>query len=82
MIFRFTHTSKWTGCFPASRRPASGWNVRWWSSSLRDGKLSNEHIYWDQASVLGAARASGSANLPVAGLRREKLADASLPPTI
>ena len=47
---------------------------------FRGGKLYNEHIYWDQASVLvqiGALEANG---LPVAGIETaKKLLDESLP---
>lgn len=48
--------------------------------TFRDGKLCNEHIYWDQASVLVQIGVLNSANLPIAGVETaEKLLDKSLP---
>jgi carboxymethylenebutenolidase len=47
---------------------------------FRDGKLWNEHIYWDQASVLVQLGLLDSRNLPVAGVETvRKLLDPSLP---
>lgn len=45
----------------------------------RDGRLSNEYIYWDQAPVL-QLELLDSSDLPVAGVETaKKLADPSLP---
>jgi carboxymethylenebutenolidase len=81
MIFRFTHTIEmdWMlpGIAPTGKRVECPLVV---IVHFRDGKLSNEHIYWDQASVLVQLGLLDSANLPVAGLETaRKLADPSLP---
>jgi len=47
---------------------------------FRGGKLYNEHIYWDQASVLVQIGALSAKGLPVAGIETaKKLVDESLP---
>jgi carboxymethylenebutenolidase len=47
---------------------------------FRGGKLYNEHIYWDQASVLVQIGALDPKGLPVAGIETaKKLVDESLP---
>jgi carboxymethylenebutenolidase len=47
---------------------------------FRDGKLANEHIYWDQATVLVQLGLLDSASLPVAGLETAReLANPTLP---
>ena len=47
---------------------------------FRGGKLYNEHIYWDQASVLVQIGALEAKGLPVAGIETaKKLLDESLP---
>jgi carboxymethylenebutenolidase len=81
MIFRFTHTIEmdWMlpGIAPTGKRVECPLVV---IVHFRDGKLSNEHIYWDQASVLVQLGLLDAANLPVAGLETaRKLADPSLP---
>jgi len=81
MIFRFTHTIEmdWMlpGIAPTGKRVECPLVV---IVHFRDGKLSNEHIYWDQASVLVQLGLLDAANLPVAGLESaRKLADPSLP---
>ncbi len=81
MIFRFTHTIEmdWMlpGIAPTGKRVECPLVV---IVHFRDGKLSNEHIYWDQASVLVQLGLLDAANLPVAGLETaKKLADPSLP---
>jgi carboxymethylenebutenolidase len=81
MIFRFTHTIEmdWMlpGIAPTGKRVECPLVV---IVHFRDGKLSNEHIYWDQASVLVQLGLLDAANLPVAGLEiAKKLADPSLP---
>lgn len=81
MIFRFTHTIEmdWMlpGIAPTGRRVECPLVV---IVHFRDGKLSNEHIYWDQASVLVQLGLLDAADLPVAGLESaRKLADPNLP---
>jgi carboxymethylenebutenolidase len=81
MIFRFTHTVEmdWMlpGIAPTGRRVECPLVV---IVHFRDGKLANEHIYWDQASVLVQLGLLDAANLPVAGLESaRKLAEPSLP---
>jgi carboxymethylenebutenolidase len=81
MIFRFTHTIEmdWMlpGIAPTGKRVECPLVV---IVHFRDGKLANEHIYWDQASVLVQVGLLDAANLPVAGLETaRKLADPSLP---
>ena len=47
---------------------------------FRGDKLYNEHIYWDQASVLVQIGLLDPANLPIAGLETaKKLVDETLP---
>jgi carboxymethylenebutenolidase len=47
---------------------------------FRDGKLFNEHIYWDQASVLVQLGLLDSAKLPVVGVETaRKVVDPTLP---
>ncbi len=81
MIFRFTHTMEmdWMlpGIAPTGKRVECPLVV---IVHFRDGKLSNEHIYWDQASVLVQLGLLDASNLPVAGRETaRKLADPSLP---
>lgn len=48
--------------------------------TFKDDKLCNEHIYWDQASVLVQIGLLGGKNLPVAGVETaDKLLDKNLP---
>jgi len=81
MIFRFTHTIEmdWMlpGIAPTGKRVECPLVV---IVHFRDGKLSNEHIYWDQASVLVQLGLLDADKLPVTGLETaRKLADPSLP---
>jgi carboxymethylenebutenolidase len=81
MIFRFTHTMEmdWMlpGIAPTGKRVECPLVV---IVHFRDGKLANEHIYWDQASVLAQLGLLDAAKLPVAGMESaRKLADPSLP---
>src|SRR5579862_858455 len=81
MIFRFTHTIEmdWMlpGIAPTGRRVECPLVV---IVHFRDGKLSNEHIYWDQATVLVQLGLLEASKLPVAGVESaKKLADPSLP---
>jgi carboxymethylenebutenolidase len=81
MIFRFTHTLEmdWMlpGIAPTGRKVECGLVV---IVHFRDGKLSSEHIYWDQATVLVQLGLLDSTRLPVAGVESaKKVADHSLP---
>src|SRR5499427_5502731 len=81
MIFRFTHTLEmdWMlpGVPPTGKRVECGLVV---IVHFRDGKLSSEHIYWDQASVLVQLGLLDPSRLPVAGIESaKKLTDSSLP---
>jgi len=80
MIFQFTHTMEmdWMlpGIAPTGKRVECPLVV---IVHFRDGKLANEHIYWDQASVLVQLGLMDAAKLPVAGVETaRKLADPSL----
>ena len=47
---------------------------------FKDGKISSEHIYWDQASVLVQIGVLNADNLPVAGVETARKAlDPGLP---
>ncbi len=81
MIFKFTHTIEmdWMlpGIAPTGKRVECPLVV---IVHFRDGKLSNEHIYWDQASVLVQIGLLDSSTLPVAGSETaKKLANPRLP---
>lgn len=81
MIFRFTHTLEmdWMlpGIAPTGKRVECGLVV---IVHFRDGKLSSEHIYWDQASVLVQLGLLDPSRLPVVGVETaRKLAEKSLP---
>jgi len=81
MIIRFTHSIEIDWMLPGI--PATGRRVELPTVAIvqfRDGKLFNEHIYWDQASVLVQLGLLDPRNLPVAGAESaKKLADANLP---
>ncbi len=68
MIFRFTHTMEmdWMlpGIAPTGKRVECPLVV---IVHFRDGKLANEHIYWDQATVLVQLGLIDAGSLPVAG---------------
>ena len=68
MIVRFTHTIEmdWMlpGVAPTGKRVECPIVA---IVTFRDGKLSSEHIYWDQASVLVQLGLLDPADLPVAG---------------
>src|SRR6202795_3907551 len=68
MIFSFTHTQEipWMlpGVRPTNRRVEVPLVV---IVHFRDGKLSHEHIYWDQASVLKQIGLMTDESLPVVG---------------
>jgi len=80
-IVRFTHTieMEWMlhGIAPTGRRVECPIVA---IVTFRDGKLSSEHIYWDQASVLAQLGLLDPSTLPVAGAETaRKLTDPTLP---
>ena len=81
MIFRFTHDIEmdWMlpGIAPTGKRVECATVA---VVTFRDGKLFNEHIYWDQASVLVQLGLLDPATLPVAGaVTARKVIDPTLP---
>jgi len=81
MIIRFTHTIEidWMlpGIAPTGKRVECATVA---IIQFRDGKLFNEHIYWDQASVLVQLGLLDSSKLPVVGVETaRKVADPTLP---
>ncbi len=81
MIIRFTHTIEidwWLpGIAPTGKRVECATVA---IVTFRDGKLFNEHIYWDQASVLVQLGLLDPATLPVAGVETaRKVIDPTLP---
>ena len=81
MIIRFTHSIEIDWMLPGIL--ATGRRVELPTVAIvqfRDGKLFNEHIYWDQASVLVQLGLLDSSTLPVAGVEvARKVADPTLP---
>ena len=81
MIIRFTHTIEidwWLpGIAPTGKRvECAAVSV----ITFRDGKLFNEHIYWDQASVLVQLGLLDPSKLPVVGVETaRKVVDPTLP---
>ena len=81
MIIRFTHSIEidWMlpGIAPTGKRVECPTVA---IVQFRDGKLFNEHIYWDQASVLVQLGLLDPSMLPIAGVETaRKVADPSLP---
>jgi carboxymethylenebutenolidase len=81
LFTEFTHTTEMDFLLPSvsptGRRVAVGIVV---VARFRDGKLTHEHIYWDQASVLVQLGLLREDALPVVGRRSaEKLRDESIP---
>ena len=81
MVMRFTHTIEidWMlpGIAPTGRRVECATVA---IIQFRDGKLFNEHIYWDQASVLVQLGLLDSSKLPVVGVETaRKVEDPTLP---
>jgi carboxymethylenebutenolidase len=81
MLFCFTHTREIDWMLPGV--PPTGKYVEVPLIAIvcfRDGKLYNEHIYWDQASVLVQIGKLDPTALPVAGIETaRKLVDKTLP---
>lgn len=77
MIFTFTHTIPMDWMLPGV--PPTGKRVEVPLVAIigfRDGKVSHEHIYWDQASVLVQLGLLDASKLPVAGAdTARKIAD-------
>ncbi len=81
LIFCFTHTTQmdWMlpGIAPTGRRVEVPLVA---IVKFHDGKIANEHIYWDQASVLVQIGKLDPQNLPVAGIdTAHKVTDPMLP---
>ena len=81
MIIRFTHDIEidwWLpGIAPTGKRLECATVA---VITFRDGKLFNEHIYWDQASVLVQLGLLDPSKLPVAGVETaRKVIDPNLP---
>jgi carboxymethylenebutenolidase len=81
MVIRFTHdiVMEWMlpGIAPTGKRVEVATVA---VITFRDGKLYNEHIYWDQASVLVQLGILDATTLPVAGVETaRKVIDPTLP---
>ncbi|KAJ3300090.1 hypothetical protein HDU76_006163 [Blyttiomyces sp. JEL0837] len=81
MIFSFTHTSKIDWMLPGIEPTGKYVEVPLIAIvSFRGELLYNEHIYWDQASVLAQIGLLETKGLPVAGIAQsKKLLDKTLP---
>ena len=81
MIVRFTHSIEMDWMLPGIA--PTGKRVECATVAIvqfRDGKLFNEHLYWDQASVLVQLGLLDPSTLPIAGVETaRKVADPSLP---
>jgi carboxymethylenebutenolidase len=81
LIFKFTHTVDMPWMLPGI--PPTGKKVELAVVvviGFKDGKISSEHIYWDQASVLVQIGLLNADNLPVAGVETaRKVLDPALP---
>lgn len=82
LFIRFTHTTAidWLlpGVAPTGRPVELAVAV---VVGVKDGKITHEHIYWDQASVLVQVGLLDPAGLPVGGAEvARKVRDPSLPP--
>lgn len=68
LVISFTHTRKidWMlpGVAPTGKKVEAAFAV---IVGVKDGKVSHEHIYWDQASVLVQIGLIDGSNLPVVG---------------
>ena len=80
-ILRFTHTTRMDWMLPGiepTGRPVEIPAVA--SVQFQDDKLTHEHIYWDQASVLVQLGLLDPGDLPVAGVETaRKVLDVTLP---
>jgi carboxymethylenebutenolidase len=82
LVISFTHTTPIDWLLPGV--PPTGRKVEMAVAVIvgfKDGKISHEHIYWDQAGVLVQVGLLDPAGLPVCGGESaRKVADPSLPP--
>jgi len=81
LVIRFTHTTviEWMlpGVPPTGKRVEVAFAV---IVGVEDGKISHEHIYWDQACVLVQLGLLDPAGLPVSGAESaRKVLDPKLP---
>jgi carboxymethylenebutenolidase len=81
LVIRFTHTTEieWMlpGVKPTGKPVEAAFCV---VVGVKDGKISHEHIYWDQASVLVQLGLLDPAGLPVCGPEgARRILDPSLP---
>jgi carboxymethylenebutenolidase len=81
MVFKFTHTIRMDWMLPGIAPTGKRVEVPLVAIvRFREGKLSHEHIYWDQASVLVQLGLLDGVALPVAGVESARKAlDPSLP---
>lgn len=81
MVFKFTHTARMDWMLPGLAPTGKRVEVPLVAIvKFRDGKLSHEHIYWDQASVLVQLGLVDASKLPVAGVESaRKVLDPALP---
>ncbi len=81
LIFKFTHSIDMPWMLPGI--PPTGKKVEIplvVIVDFKDGKISSEHIYWDQASVLVQIGVLDADNLPIVGVETaRKVLDPSLP---
>ena len=82
LVIRFTHTTRIDWLLPGV--PPTGKPVEMAVAVIvgfKDGKISHEHIYWDQASVLVQIGMLDPTGRPVSGAESaRKVLDPSLPP--
>jgi carboxymethylenebutenolidase len=81
MIFKFTHTIPMDWMLPGISPTGKRVEVPLVAIiRFREGKLAHEHIYWDQASLLGQIGLFDSSKLPVVGVESaRKVLDPTLP---
>jgi carboxymethylenebutenolidase len=81
MVISFTHTTEINWMLPGVRptgKPVEAAFVV--VVGVKDGKVSHEHIYWDQASVLVQIGLLDPKGLPVCGAQSaRKVLDPQLP---
>jgi len=82
LVISFTHTISMDWLLPGV--PATGKHVEMAIAVIvgfKDGKISHEHIYWDQAGVLVQVGLLDPTGLPVSGAESaRKILDPKLPP--
>ena len=84
MIFKFTHTIKMDWMLPGIEPTGKYVEVALVAIvGFTGDKISHEHIYWDQASVLVQLGLLNPDKLPVVGIESaQKVFDNSLPPNL